>query len=160
MKGAVGGENTGGGEHVDVGVPKQVAAKGRHGDAEAGLAGRAGGAITQPQGEHFLGGVVKLTEQGGLASENSAQHAGEREHEVVVGAGLADVVGDGGGFGEGAALVTGGAEVALFAGEGEQVVVAAVGAVEAGEAGVEIAAALERTGARAVAGSRSVRRWA
>jgi hypothetical protein len=34
-------------------------------------------------------------------------------------------------------------EAALFAGEGEEVVVTAVGAVEAGEAGVEVAAALE-----------------
>jgi hypothetical protein len=44
---------------------------------------------------------------------------------------------------EGAALVAGGAEVAGFAGEGEQVLVAATGAEESGEAGGEVAAAEE-----------------
>jgi len=42
-----------------------------------------------------------------------------------------------------AALVAGGAEVAGLAGEGEELFVAAVGAMEAGEAGGEVAAAEE-----------------
>ena len=54
---------------------------------------------------------------------------------------------DGGGDpfanGAGAALVAGGAEVAAFAGESEQALVAAVRALEAGEAGCEVAAAEE-----------------
>ena len=143
VEGGIDGEHAGGGEHVDVGVPEQVVTKGLHGDDEAGLAGGAGGAITQPEREHFVGGVVELAEQGGLALKNSAQHAGEREDEVAVRDVLANLGGDGGGFGEGAALVAGSAEAALFTSEGEQVVVAAVGAVEAGEAGMEVAAALK-----------------
>ncbi len=74
--------------------------------------------------------------------KKAAQHAGKGEHEVAVGDGLADLVGDGGGFDEGAALVAGGAEAALFAAEREEVVVAAGGTMEPGEAGVEVAAAL------------------
>ena len=55
----------------------------------------------------------------------------------------ADLVGDEGALNECAALVAGGAEAALLAGEGEEEFVVAVGAVEAGEAGVEVAAAQE-----------------
>ena len=58
-----------------------------------------------------------------------------------------DFVTDGGGdpFGSlaDAALVAGGTEVAALAGEGEEAFVAAVGAVEAEEAGGEVAAAEE-----------------
>jgi len=43
----------------------------------------------------------------------------------------------------GAALVAGGAEVAGLAGEGEELFMAAIGAMEAGESGGEIAAADE-----------------
>jgi len=56
-------------------------------------------------------------------------------------------VADGGGDpvadGAGAALVAGGTEVAGLAGEGEEAFVAAVRALEAGEAGCEVAAAEE-----------------
>ncbi len=64
---------------------------------------------------------------------------GEGEHEVPVGHRGADRVGDESAFDKGAALVARGAETALLAGEGEEEFMAAVGAVEAGEAGVEVA---------------------
>ena len=50
---------------------------------------------------------------------------------MPVGHGGADLLGDGGGFGECATLVAGGAEAALFTEEGEEEVVAAGGAVQA-----------------------------
>ena len=60
---------------------------------------------------------------------------------------MGDFVTDGGGDPIGgladAALMAGGAEVAAFAGEGEEAFVAAVGALEAEEAGGEVAAAEE-----------------
>ena len=56
---------------------------------------------------------------------------------------MADGVGDPLASSTGAALVAGGAEVATFAGEGEEAFVAAVRALETGEAGGEIAAAEE-----------------
>lgn len=69
VKGGVGGEDAGSREHVNVGMPEQVVAKDLHGDDEAGLAGGAGGAFAQPEGEDFVGGVVEFAEQGGLALE-------------------------------------------------------------------------------------------
>jgi hypothetical protein len=56
---------------------------------------------------------------------------------------VADAGGDPVANGAGAALVAGGAEVAALAGEGEQAFVAAIGTLEAGEAGGEVAAAKE-----------------
>ncbi len=69
-----------------------------------------------------------------------------------MGHGGADLLGDGGGFGERAALVAGGAEAALFTGEREKEVVAAGGAVQAGKAGVQVAATQE--GVQAASGRR------
>ena len=62
---------------------------------------------------------------------------------MAVGDFVADAGGDPVANGAGAALVAGGAEVAALAGEGEQAFVAAIGALEAGEAGCEVAAAEE-----------------
>ena len=74
-------------------------------------------------------------------AEDSAQDAGDGEDELAV----RDFVADGGGDpvagGADAALVAGGAEVAALAGEGEEAFVAAIRALEAGEAGGEVATA-------------------
>jgi hypothetical protein len=74
-------------------------------------------------------------------AEDSAQDAGDGEDELAV----RDFVADGGGDpvagGADAALVAGGAEVAALAGEGEEAFVAAVKALESGEAGGEVATA-------------------
>ena len=56
----------------------------------------------------------------------------------------ADLFGDERAFDQGAALVTGGAEAALLAGEGEEEFMTAVRAVEAGETGVEVTAVEKR----------------
>jgi hypothetical protein len=76
-------------------------------------------------------------------AEDAAEDFGDGEDELTV----RDFVADGGGNPIGglanAALMAGGAEVATFAGEGEEAFVAAVGAVEAEEAGGEVAAAKE-----------------
>ena len=74
-------------------------------------------------------------------AEDSAQDAGDGEDELAV----RDFVADGGGDpvagGADAALVAGGAEVAALAGEGEEAFVATIRALEAGEAGGEVATA-------------------
>ena len=79
----------------------------------------------------------------GAFAEDAAEHFREGEHKLPV----RDFVADGGGDPSAgladAALVAGGAEVAGLAGEGEELFVAALGAMEAGEAGSEIAAAEE-----------------
>ena len=75
--------------------------------------------------------------------EDAAQHAGDGEHELAVRDPAADVVGDPVAGGQGPTLVAGRAEVAALAGEGEELLVAAAGAVEAGEALGQVAAAQE-----------------
>jgi len=88
--------------------------------------------------------VVEFVEQGTVEFEGVSDQPGNGEHEVPVGHRGADLVGDEGAPEERAALVAGGAEAALFAGKGEEVFVAAVGAMKARETGVEVAAFEER----------------
>ena len=93
--------------------------------------------------EGFGGGFEEEVEEVAAFAEDAAEDFGDGEDELAVG----DFVADGGGDPVGgladAALVAGGAEVAAFAGEGEEAFVAAVGAVEAEKAGGEVAAAEE-----------------
>jgi len=76
-------------------------------------------------------------------AEDATEDFGDGENELAV----RDFAADGGGDPIGGlanvALVAGGAEVAAFAGEGEEAFVPAVGAVEAEEAGGEVTAAEE-----------------
>ena len=76
-------------------------------------------------------------------AEDAAQHFRDGEDELAVGDGVADGLGDPCAGLEGAALMAGGAEVAGFAGEGEEVLVAAVRAEESRETGGKVAAAEE-----------------
>ena len=140
MEGAVGGEDPGGGDDVDVGVPEEKVAEGLDGDDEAGLAVGLAGAQAEPGGEGGVRGEIEMAEASAVVAEERAEEAGEGEDDVAVGDGGADGVGDEGTLDTGAALVARGAEAALFTGEGEEEFVVAVGAVQAGEAGVEIAA--------------------
>ncbi len=89
------------------------------------------------------GGVKENGEELAAFAKDAAQDAWNGEDELAVG----DFVADGGGDpvtgGADAALVAGGAEVATLAGEGEESFVAAIRALEPGEAGGEVAAAEE-----------------
>ena len=76
-------------------------------------------------------------------AKDAAEQFGDGKNELSVCDGMADAGGDPFAGLAGAALVAGGAEVPGFAGEGEEFFVAAIGAVESGEAGGEIAAAQE-----------------
>ena len=76
-------------------------------------------------------------------AEDAAEDFGDGEDELAVGDFVTDVGGDPIGGLADAALVAGGAEVAAFAGEGEEAFVSAVGAVEAEKAGGVVAAAEE-----------------
>jgi len=132
-----------GGEDVDVGVEKEVVAEGvdgggggdsTMGEVEAGAEGVAEGVGS---------GFKEKMEEVAAFAEDAAQHFGDGKDELAVGDGVADGGGDPCAGLEGAALVAGGAEVAGFAGEGEEVLVAAVGAEESGEACGGVAAAEE-----------------
>jgi hypothetical protein len=76
-------------------------------------------------------------------AEDAAEVLGDGEDELAVGHFVADGGGDPVAGRADAALVARGAEVADLAGEGEEAFVTAVGALEPGEAGGEIAAAEE-----------------
>ena len=136
-------EESVGGQYVQMRVEYQVVAKAvdcRNGrdaavwQVEAGAEGVA---------EGFGGGVEEDREQLAAFAKDAAEHARHGEHELAVGYLAADVVGDPVAGGEGAALVAGGTEIATFAGEGHELFVAAVGALEAGEATGQVTAAQE-----------------
>ena len=93
--------------------------------------------------EGFGGGVEEDREQLAALAEDAAEHARHGEHELAVGYLAADVVGDPVAGGQGATLVAGGAEIATFASEGHELFVAAVGALQAGEALGQVTAAQE-----------------
>jgi hypothetical protein len=88
-------------------------------------------------------GVEEEGEQVAAFAEDAAQDLGDGEDELAVGDFVADGVGDPLTHGAGATLVAGRAEVAALAGEGEEAFVTTVRALEAGEAGGEVAAAEE-----------------
>ena len=146
VEAAIGREESVGGEEVEVGVENEVVTEGV--DSGNGPDATLGEAEADPEGvlEGDGGGVEEKGEELAAFAEDAAQDAGDGEDELAV----RDFVADGGGDpvagGADAALVAGGAEVAALAGEGEEAFVAAVRALEAGEAGGEVAAAEERTG--------------
>jgi hypothetical protein len=130
-------------EDVEVGVEDEVIAEGVDGGdgSEFAIGEIEAGA------EGFLegvgGGFEEEVEEVAAFAEDAAEDFGDGEDELAVG----DFVADGGrdpigGLAD-AALVAGRAEVAALAGEGEEAFVTAVGAVEAEEAGGEVAAAEE-----------------
>jgi len=126
-----------------VGVPEQKVAKSLDGDDEARLAFGLAGALAELGGDRGVGGVVEFAEQGAVELEGVADQPRDGEHEVPVRHWGADLIGDEGAFDEGAALVARGAEPALLAGKRAKEFVTAVGAVQAGEASVKVAAVEE-----------------
>jgi hypothetical protein len=140
---AIRGEEAVGSEDVEVRVEDQVVAEGVDGgDGSEFAIGK-----VEAGAEDFLegcgGGFEEVVEEIAALAEDAAKDLGDGEDELAVW----DFVADGGGDPIGrlpdAALVAGGAEVAAFAGEGEEALVTAVRAVEAEEAGGEVAAAEE-----------------
>jgi hypothetical protein len=140
---AVGGEEAVGGEDVKVGVEDQIVAEGVNcgdgtesafGEVEAGAEGVA---------EGCGGGVEEVGEEMTSFAEDAAQDFGNGKDKLAVGDFVADGGGDPVAGGADAALMAGWAEVAALAGEGEEAFVAAIGALEAGEAGGEVATAEE-----------------
>jgi hypothetical protein len=125
---------------VEVGVEDEIVAEG----VDCGDGGKFAIGKVEAGAEDFLEGFGGgFEEEVAAFAENTAEDFGDCEDELAV----RDFVADGGGDPIGgladAALVAGGAEVAALAGEGEEAFVVAVRAVEAEEAGGEVAAAEE-----------------
>ena len=143
VEGAFAVEEPAGGQHMEVRVEDKVVAEGvgggdggepAVGEAEAGAEGVA---------EGFGGGLEEQGEEVAALAEDAAEHPGDGEDELAVRDLAADGGGDPGAGGADAAHVAGGAEVASLAGEGHELLVSAVGALEAGESGGEVAATVE-----------------
>ena len=138
VEAAVGGEESVGGKDVEVGVVDEIVSEGVDGgdgpDVAVGKAEAGAEGVLKGGG----GGVEENGEEVAAFAKDAAQDAGEGEDELAVGNFVADRGGDPFAGGADAALVAGGAEVAGLAGEGEEALVPAVGALEAGEASGEV----------------------
>ena len=141
VEATVGGKESVGGKDVKMRVEDEVVTKGVEGgdgsDAAVGEAEACAEGVLEGGG----GSVEQVGEEVAAFAKDAAQDFGDGEDELAVG----DIVTDGGGDpvtgGADAALVAGGAEVAALAGEGEESFVAAIRALESGEAGGEVTAA-------------------
>jgi hypothetical protein len=87
--------------------------------------------------------VEEVGEELAALAKDAAEHLWDGEHELAVGHFVADGGGDPVAGGADTALMAGRTEVAALAGEGEEAFEAAVGAMESGEAGGEVATAEE-----------------
>jgi len=94
----------------------------------------------------FPSGAGQFAEQAPVVAEDQAEPFGDGEDQLPVGNGLADGVGNRVGGQQGAFLMATGAQAALAAGEGDEHLVPAVRAADAGEAEVQVAAAEELAG--------------
>ena len=141
VEAAVGGEESVGGEDVKVGVEDEVVSEG----VESGDGSDAALGEVESGAERVLkvggGGVEEESEKATTFPKDAAENARDGEDELTMGNFVADRVGDPVAGGADATLMAGGAEVAGLAGEGEETFVTAVRALEAGEAGGEIATA-------------------
>jgi hypothetical protein len=143
VEAAVGGEESIGGEDVEMGMEDEVVSEGVDGGDGSEFAVGEAEADTEGVAEGIGGRVEEVGEELAALAEDAAENFWDGEDELAV----RDFVADGGGnpfaAGTDAALVAGGAEVAALAGEGEEFFVAAVGTLQAGEAGGEVAATEE-----------------
>jgi hypothetical protein len=143
VEATVGGEEAVGSEDMEMGVEDEVVAEGVDGgDGSDATVGK-----IEPCAEGVLeggrGGVEQVGEKVAAFAEDATQDLGDGEDKLAVRNFAADRIGDPSSNGAGAALVADGAEVAAPAGEGEQVLVTAVGTLEAGEPGGEFTATEE-----------------
>ena len=137
----IGGEESIGGQDMDMRMEDQVIAEGV--DGGDGSNATVGKIETSAEGilEGGCGSVEEVGEEFPSFAENAAQNSGNREDKLAVRHVMADACGDPAAGTADATLVAGGAEVAALACEGEEFFVTAVRALETCETGSEVAAA-------------------
>ena len=121
----------------------EVVAKALHGGDGGELAVGKVEAGPEPVAQALDGGKEEEVQKVAAFAEDPTQGSRHGEDELPVGDLMADGVGDPVSGLADPALMAGGAEVAALAGESEELLMAAVGALEAGESGGEVAAAEE-----------------
>jgi len=134
MKGPVRGKQTIGDEHMKMGMKDEVVSEGVDGGDGAKFA--LGQIELRPKdvSEGLDGTMEEQAHQPPALAKDAPQDLGHGEHNLSVRDLMADGSSDPLAGGAHAALMTSGAEVTGLAGEGEQALVATVGAFEAGEA--------------------------
>ena len=143
VEAAVGSEESVGSEDVEVRVEDEVVAEGVDGGDGAEFAVGELQSDAEGVAEGFGGGMEEVGEELAAFAEDATEDLGDGEDKLAVGNFVADGGGDPIAGRADAALVARGAEVAALAGEGEEAFVTAVGALEPGKAGGEVAAAEE-----------------
>ena len=136
---AVGGERAVGDQAVDVGVKVHEGAEGLD-DQDATGGGFIAEQVAIGLEDGLPGETGELLEQVTVVAEEDAQAFGDGPDELAVRDAEADVVGDVETEQEGAFLGATGADAALLAGKGDEELVAAIGAADASEAVLEVAA--------------------
>ncbi len=144
VEGPIGREEPIGSEEVKVGVKDEVVTKGvEGGDGPDAALGK-----VEASAEGVLkgvdGGVKENGEELAAFPKDAAENARDGEDELTMGNFVADPVSDPFAGGADATLMAGRAEMATLAGKGEEAFVAAIRALESGEARGEVTAAEER----------------
>jgi hypothetical protein len=134
---------SGRGENMEMGMEVQVVAKSLHGGDGGELSIRQVKADAHPVAQALDADTEEMVEELAPLAEDAAQGPGHGEDELAVRHLEADLVRNPVSQGADAALVAAGAEMPSLAGEGEELFVAAVRALETGETGGEVAAAVE-----------------
>jgi hypothetical protein len=143
MKATLAVVETGGGQDVEVGMEDEVVAESLHRGNSGELAVGKVEAGPEPIAQAFDGGKEEEVQKVAAFAEDPTQGSRHGEDELPVGDLMADGVGDPVSGLADPALMAGGAEVAALAGESEELLMAAVRALEPGESGREVAAAVE-----------------
>ena len=137
-------EESVGGEDMEMGMKDEVIAEGVDSGGSGNAPPRHAESGAESVSKAFRGGLEKKMNEGSAFAEDAAQHFRERENKLAVGDLVADGICDPITVAS-SALMAGGAEVAGFAGECEELFVAAIRALEAGEPCGEVAAPEECT---------------
>lgn len=128
---------------MKVRVKVQVVAKSLHGGDSAELSVGKVVPCAHPVAQALEADPEEVVEELATFAEDAAQGPGHRKDELAVRNLEANIVGNPITQGADTALVAAGAEMPALAGECEQLLMAAVGALEAGKSGSEVAAAVE-----------------
>jgi hypothetical protein len=134
-------EDTSSGEAMDVRVVGEVVAEGVDSEDDTGAPIGQSSLFAEPVLQGVGDEVAEFGEAFGIFTEDVTQDSGDGQDPVPVRDRKADLIANEGGGIEGTALVAAGAAASSLTGEGEQVVVVAVGALHAEEAAGEVAAA-------------------
>ncbi len=134
-------EDSGGAEAMYVRVVGEVVTESMDGEDDASPALREAGLLAQPVLQGVGDEVAEFSEALGFFTEDVAQNSGDSKNPMAMWDGQANFVADMSCGIEGATLVAARAAAAPLAGKGKQVMVVAVGALDAEEAAGQIAAA-------------------